>query len=251
MPHFFVPPAQLSASRFALEKEESRHLIRVLRKKTGDEVALFDGAGRTAQGRITAVNSGIVEGEVLSAATSAALPYRLRLFQALPKGAKFEFVIEKMVEAGCAEIIPFLSERTEAAFSDDKTTAKVGRWQKIILAAAKQCGQTRLPAIAAPVAFDAALKMLAFDAVSVIPWESEAAVSLKDILRGPNWPKNPARPPVVNVMIGPEGGFSPAEIERARAAGARPVTLGPLILRTETAGFFAAAALLYEKGVNG
>jgi 16S rRNA (uracil1498-N3)-methyltransferase len=245
LPHFLVPPQNVRDGRFHLEPAESRHLAVVLRKKPGDEVRLFDGADRSYRARLESVSPERVSGAVLSEeAGGPALPYRLRLFQGLPKGDKLEFILEKATELGAAEIVPVDTERSVARVPPDRLAAKRARWEKTVLAAAKQCGRKDLPKVSAPLSLDEALALCAPGELTLLPWEGEERLSLKEALRG----AVPA-PATINVFIGPEGGFSPAEVERARARGALPVTLGPLILRTETAAVAAAAAVLYELGV--
>jgi 16S rRNA (uracil1498-N3)-methyltransferase len=243
MPHFYVPPENITGDRFFLGPEESRHIARVLRKKPGEEILLFDGKDRGFRALLRAVSPERVEGSLLSADDAApALPYRLRLFQGLPKGDKMELILEKMTELGAAEVVPLVTERSVPRIPADRLENRLERWRKIVLSAAKQCGQTRVPVVGAPLDFSAALALCGPGELTLFPWEGEERLTLKAVLR------EGALPPVVNLFIGPEGGFSPAEADRAREKGARAVTLGPLILRTETAGFMAAGALLYEWG---
>lgn len=245
MPHHFVPPDNIRGDRFFLNPEESRHLARVLRKGPGDEVLLFDGRDRSFRARLDKVEDGRVEGVILSGETASPVPYRLRLFQGLPKGDKMDFILEKMTELGAAEVVPVSTERSVPRIPADRLAARLKRWEKVVLAAAKQCGQTRVPRVRTPVPFAEALGLCGEGALVLFPWESETRTTLKDVLRA-----GPA-PGEVDLFIGPEGGFSPAEAEAARRRGARLVSLGPLILRTETAALFTASALLYERASAG
>ncbi len=153
-----------------------------------------------------------------------------------------DLILEKMTELGAAEIVPVVTERSVPHIPADRLPRRLERWRRIVLTAAKQCGQTRVPTVAAPVDFSAALSLCEEGSLTLFPWEGEEHRSLKQVL------KSASPSPVVNLFIGPEGGFSPAEVERGRARGFCRVSLGPLILRTETAGFMAASALLYELG---
>lgn len=243
MPHFLVPPENVNGGRFHLGPAESRHLAVVLRKRPGDEVRLFDGVDRSFRARLDAVTPERVAGAILAEDAGGRLPYHLRLFQGLPKGDKLEWILEKMTELGAAEIVPVQTERSVAQVPADRLERKMERWRKIVLAAAKQCGRTALPVVGAPVTLDRALAACAGDDLTLIPWEGEETLSLKAALRR----RGAVR--AINLFIGPEGGFSPSEVERARSRGALPVTLGPLILRSETAGLAAAAGVLYELGV--
>lgn len=243
MPHFLVAPENVVEGRFHLGPAESHHLAVVLRKKAGNEVRLFDGVNRSFRARLDVVKPERVAGVILAEDAGGRVPYRLRLFQGLPKGDKLEWILEKMTELGAAEIIPVQTERSVAQVPADRVERKMERWRKIVLAAAKQCGRTVLPEVGVPVNLDRALAACGANDLTLIPWEGEETLSLKAALRG-------ARPAgAINLFIGPEGGFSPSEVERARSRGALPVTLGPLILRSETAGLAAAAGVLYELGV--
>lgn len=247
MPHFFVSPENLEAGRFVLAPEESGHLVRVLRKKVGDEVQLFDGVDRSYRGVLDSVTPERVSGRVLAELAPVKAPYFLRLFQGVPKGDTFEWIIEKATELGVAEIVPLLTVRSVARVPAARATAKQARWEKIARAAAAQCGRADVPKILAPLEFDQALARVTPAELWLIPWEGEETKTLKSALVAID--KSGRMPARTNVMIGAEGGFDPAEVDRARARGVIPVTLGPRILRTETAGIFVASSLLYELGL--
>jgi 16S rRNA (uracil1498-N3)-methyltransferase len=247
VPHFFVSPKNIIAGAFILGPEESAHLARVLRKKTGDEVRLFDGVDRSYRGVLDLVTPERVSGRILAEGVEGQAPYFLRLFQSVPKGDRFEWIIEKATELGVSEIVPLQTLRSVVRVSAERSAAKRVRWEKIVRAAAAQCGRADVPALSLPQDFDAALDRIKTDEVFLLAWEGEETKTLKSALSSL---KDSGRRPVpVNVMIGPEGGFDPAEVERARGRGAELVSLGPRILRTETAGIFLASSLLYEFGL--
>jgi 16S rRNA (uracil1498-N3)-methyltransferase len=245
VPHFFVPPSHINGGRFFLAPEESAHLARVLRKKRGDEVGLFDGENRAYRGVLETITPERVAGRILEELSVSLPPFRLRLFQGLPKGEKFEFILEKAAELGVGEIVPVLTRRTVAVVPEGRAFAKRERWKKIVRAASAQCGRADIPVVKEPHSFGQALACLGQGELTLIAWEGETRRGLKEVLRGR---EKAGGPRTVNVMIGPEGGFDPREVDRAVAAGAVPVTLGPRILRAETAGIVVAAALLYEWG---
>jgi 16S rRNA (uracil1498-N3)-methyltransferase len=244
MPHFYVPPEAVQGERFVLEKEESRHLAKVLRKKPGDPVTLFDGQGRSYEGRIEKVFLDRVQGRILSQGPASDVPWNLRLFQGFPKGDKFDWLLEKMTELGASEIIPVYTERSVPRIPAERLAGRMKRWKKILLAAAKQSGRMRVPGVSLPLPFAEALGLCGHDALILLPWEEEVGTSLQKVLRSVS--RAPGKE--INVLIGPEGGFSSGEVQLARGKGAVPVSLGPLTLRTETAGLAVAAALLYEWG---
>lgn len=253
MPHFFVPPDAVQNEKFTLAVDESRHLAKVLRKKPGDEINLFDGLGRLYRARIETVGDASVSGRIVSTETQPAVNFTLRLFQGMPKGDKFDWILEKMTELGAAEIVPVNTERSVVHLSEEKIPARLERWKKIVTAAAKQSGRASVPSVRAPMDLNTALALCGKEDLTLIPWEGEKNLSLREVLRsklsGPipqtgTLPGGNAK--VVNVFIGPEGGFSLDEVARAQKTGAVTVTLGPAILRTETAGLFVASALVYE-----
>jgi 16S rRNA (uracil1498-N3)-methyltransferase len=239
MPHFFVDPKDIQDGRFRLGPTESRHVATVLRKKPGDTLSLFDGEDRSYQVRLSVVTAPCVEGTILESHPLPVLPYALHLFQGLPKNDKFEFILEKMTELGVAEVSPLITERTIAKISIDSLPVRLNRWEKILLAATKQCGRGHVPTVSAPISFDEAMSRCSSEDLTLFPWEGEEDKSLRQALRA-------STPKIINIFIGPEGGFSFAEVERARRQGAVTVSLGPHILRTETAGLAVASALLYE-----
>jgi 16S rRNA (uracil1498-N3)-methyltransferase len=214
----------------------------VLRKIPGEEVRLFDGENRSYRARLESISPDRVEGAILEELKASRLPYRLRLFQGMPKGDKLEWILEKGTELGVAEFIPVVTERSVVRVPSDRIPKKLDRWRKIVLAAAGQCGRSDLPEVRAPLPFAEALALCGPSDLTVLPWEGEEATSLKAALSGKKGGT------VLNLFIGPEGGFSVGEVEEARGRGAVTATMGPLILRTETAGIAAAAAVLYEMG---
>jgi 16S rRNA (uracil1498-N3)-methyltransferase len=241
MPHTFVPRGNLRGNHFFLNPDESRHLAVVLRKKPGEEVRLFDGENRSYRARLESVSPERVEGAILEELKASRIAYRLRLFQGMPKGDKLEWILEKGTELGVAEFIPIVTERSVVRVPPERIPTKLERWRKIILAAAGQCGRSDLPEVRAPVSFAEALALCGPGELTVLPWEGEETTALKAALSG-------KKGGTINLFIGPEGGFSIQEVEEARGRGAVTATLGPLILRTETAGIAAAAAVLYEMG---
>lgn len=247
MPHFFVSPQNIKAGHFDLAPEESAHLARVLRKKSGDEVRLFDGVDHSYRGVLEVVTPERVSGRILAELPHSNASYFLRLFQGIPKGDTFEWIIEKATELGAGEIVPLHTLRSVARVPDSRAAAKQARWEKIARAAAAQCGRADVPLLSSAIEFETVLGQITPNEMWIIPWEGEAVKTLKSALAVLN--KHGRSPVPINVMIGPEGGFDPTEVRRACAKGAISVTLGPRILRTETAGIFVASSLLYELGL--
>lgn len=183
-----------------------------------------------------------IEGKVKGKRKSMGEPRtRINLYQALLKGSKFEIVLQKGTEIGVSGFVPILCQRSIVR---DLTLSgsRVERWRRIIQEAAEQSGRGRLPELHPSMVFEEACRLAS--GISILPWEGEFSVSLRDVL-GTVSKKNP---PLVNLFIGPEGGFDPSEVEFARSAGIATVTLGHRTLRAETAGLVAAAAIFYELG---
>jgi 16S rRNA (uracil1498-N3)-methyltransferase len=226
----FYIPAPPVAGRVSLGGDEARHLARVMRAKVGDEVALFDGCGRSWPSRVVAVGRGTVE---LAAGEPSESPPRpgatLTLAVALPKGDRQKWLIEKLTELGVDMLVPLLTERGVA----EATPAAIERLRRGVIEACKQCGRDRLMEIGPPVTV----------AEIVAARPSHAIGLVADPAGGPleaGWQQAPA----VIGLVGPEGGFTAAELAAADAAGWRRITLGHYVLRTETAAVALAARLV-------
>jgi len=239
-----------------IDGSEAHHIKDVLRQKAGDKVFLFDGTGSEYEAEIAgfrqAAAGAEVELKIISKVARNAEPsVKIFLYQSLPRLKKFDFIVEKSTELGVCGIIPVISERSNFNLPSERSSAKLGRWRKIALAAAKQCGRAFVPEVGDITKFEDAVKAVskrqkcgpAGEEISIIPWESEEKTTLKDILRAPGRILSS-----VNLFIGPEGGFSTGEIELASSAGIIPVSLGKRILRTETAPIAVISNILYETG---
>lgn len=247
---FYVPPERINQGEAIIEGPEANHLARVLRLSPGEPVRVFDGQGNEFLSRIREINGSRVfvtlEAEPekdLMVKREPAL--EVVLGQGLPKGDKMELIIQKGTELGVTRVIPMVTERTIVRLEPDRAAKRQQRWQKVAAEAARQSQRLLIPRVDLPTGFNEVLKALPNPETTLclIPWEDESACFLKPVLR-----ERADIPKSVWVFIGPEGGFSAAEIEQARAAGAIPVSLGPRILRTETAGFTVVTMLLYEWG---
>lgn len=239
MPRFFTQYIQDNTA--FLRGEDVRHVGQVLRMRPGEELTLCDGAGTDYQARITSLSETEIALEILSSEPSRSEPsLRLHLYQCCPKGDKLEWIIQKCVELGVYDITPVLS-RFCVSRPDGKSAAKKGeRYQKIALSAAKQSGRGRIPTVRPQISLDKALEELAawpslfFYEHSTRPLRSVLA----QFLPGGD----------IGLLIGSEGGFSPEEAEQAASAGLQTVSLGPRILRCETAPLVACTAVLFATG---
>ncbi len=215
---------------------DAHYLKDVLRSRVGDELELFDGSGAVYRSKITSIGKEEVITAIISRQSSAAEPaVKVTLAQALPKGSKMDFIVEKCVELGVSRIVPILTERTIGK------AAKPERWQKIAKEAAEQSGRAVVPAISELTTFEDLIKLKINYDLALIPWELEKEIILKQVLTT----KLPDHPNIL-LLIGPEGGFTQQEVAMAKKAGFISVSLGKRILRTETAGMAALAAIMYQ-----
>ena len=167
---------------------------------------------------------------------SAESPLRLEVYQALPEKERFELVLQKLTELGAARIVPVETERSITLEERDAVQAKSHRWPEVVMRAARQCRRALLPELYAATPFADALQLAGAAELKLMLYEGEERWSLRDAIAG-------QRPERVALLVGPEGGFTAAEVNAARGAGFLPVTLGPRILRTETAAIAGAALL--------
>lgn len=234
---FFVPPEQIRPPTFTILGSEARHAALVLRKKVGDEIELFDGKDLSFHGRIQTITSERIEGLILgqpSSAKSSLAP--LVLYQALIKGPRWDWLVEKICEVGATRLVPMTTARTVVKPTH---TAGVERWQRIALAACKQSGRSQGMDIGTPVSFPEALDTLPDKGLAFIPWEKETRATLRQSIA----PQQP-----IALFIGPEGGWETSEVDLARRRGVIPVTIGTTLLRAETAALVALAQVQYERG---
>ncbi len=237
----FSRPAEKEPQSIALSPEESHHLVVVNRARVGDTVVVFDGRGTEWICELTAAPKRAATLAVRFAQKAPSLRHEITLAQALPKGGMMDAIVRKATEIGAARIIPLQSERTQVHLDDNRSDRKIEKWSTAALEAAKQCGNPWLPEIDpvtsaatffnAPDTYD--LKLVA----SLHP----GAKSLKTVLAA-----LPTKPQRVVWVVGPEGDFTPAEMSIAQSAGFEPITLGPLVLRCETAAVYALSILSYE-----
>ncbi|MDD2534785.1 MAG: 16S rRNA (uracil(1498)-N(3))-methyltransferase [Eubacteriales bacterium] len=252
MPRFFIEQAlRPDQTQWVINGEEARHIASVLRLEPGDPLVLCDGARTDYSARITAIDKVTVTVEILDRQPSQTeSPLDITLYQGLPKSDKLDEIIQKAVELGVSRIVPMACERSVARVDARDAARKAERWQKIALAAAKQCGRGLVPIVSCVMSFRTVLDDCQTADLALIPWESERELSLRAQLEtaAPKLqPQIDARlRPKIAILIGPEGGFSLSEIDQALAAGILPVTLGRRILRTETAGPTVLAMLGYQ-----
>jgi 16S rRNA (uracil1498-N3)-methyltransferase len=223
-----------------LSHDEARHLQTVLRVKSGEKVELFDGCGVTRLAGIRRVDRAGVQLEALGACVKHAAPAcRLTLFACISKGSRMDWTVEKAVELGVACLVPVVSERTIVRLDEGAALAKGGRWSRVASEAARQCGAVWLPEIEPPCTLAAAAARLPQQAPVFVAALSPQARPLRAVLAG----CGPVPPLQAGWFVGPEGDFTPAELDSLIAAGAWPVSLGRNVLRTETAAVYGLCVL--------
>ena len=245
MRRFTIAPDRIRDGRVAFDRDESRHLRRVLRLKPGDTVIAADGAGHDFTVRLEDVGE-TVTGTVLGVARRAAdSPLRITLVQSVPKGDKMETIVRAATELGVARVVPVTTERTIVTLEPSRWRERARRWQRIAKEAAKQCGRGVVPPVDAPRPL---AEFLALDEpadLRLCLWERAGAQGQGGGLTQ-SLPPTLAAGARVYLLVGPEGGLSRQEVESGRAAGWRVIGVGPRILRTETAGP-AMIAILQSK----
>lgn len=230
-----------------LSADESHHLITVNRAQRGDTVVAFDGRGSEWICELSNDSKNAAVLHVRFAQSIKPVGYEITLGQALPKGPSMDSIVRKATELGVRRIVPLASERTQVHLDGDRQDRKIEKWQIAALEAAKQCGNAWLPEIA-PVQDAAAFmeKASGFD-LKLIASLHPGATSLKSVLQG--FKTSTGRTPIrVLWLIGPEGDFTPAEMSLSQSTGFHAITLGPLVLRCETAAIYAVSVLSYELG---
>ncbi len=248
MHRFFISRDQLHGLVVRFDDVQAHQMRRVLRLRPGDRVVALDGVGLQYEVALEEVTNSRVTGLVAAQAPAAGEPRaRLTLFQSLLQRDKFEWVLQKGTEIGVAEFVPVITRRSLVRDADDVGEHKLERWRRIIREAAEQSGRGRLPALRTPAPFEfAAAEARAYER-ALIAWEGERRRTVGDCLDG----ARDADVAHVALYIGPEGGYEAAEVQEAEAFGARAVTLGPRVLRTETAAIVGAALVLHELGEMG
>ncbi|MBU9347017.1 16S rRNA (uracil(1498)-N(3))-methyltransferase [Burkholderia multivorans] len=244
VPRFFVDTALRADATLALPADVARH-AQVLRLQPGDPLALFDGTGGQYRARLVEIDKrgALAQIDAFDPA-EAEPPYRVTLAQGIAGGDKMDWVIEKAVELGVAAVVPLSTARGVVKLSGERAEKRVAHWRGVVRASCEQCGRNRVPDVAAVRAFAAWL-----DGLAPAPVNGELRLLLSPRASIP-FASLPDAPPAapVTLLIGPEGGLAPEEEAAARARGFTALSLGPRVLRTETAGAAVLAALAARWG---
>jgi len=247
MHKFFVTRDSFTEDSVTIQGEDVKHMYKVLRLGSGDKISINDCMGREYIGEIvdiskTEVNVKLIEEIDLNNES----PLNVSLYQGLPKSAKMDLIVQKATELGVKKITPIITDRVVVK-SDLGEFRKTDRWRRIALEACKQSKRSFIPQVETPIEFQSLLLELKDIDLIVVPYENEEGKGIKAMMKE----ISDEDIKTAAVVIGPEGGFEEAEIEKLKAIGAHIITLGPRILRTETAGFVAVSILMYEIGDMG
>jgi len=269
MHRFYIAPEDWNPDALVLRGSEAHHARDVLRLQPGGRVVVFNGRGHEITAEITKITRQEVLLRKMHEARVPPLPCQITLAQAIPKGKNMDLIVQKAVEIGAVEIAPLISERTIVHLEAKEAAQKQAKWQQVAIEAAKQCGQNWLPTVQMPKtpreffltveagvtpAQDSRMQRASASGGPLQKTGSELrligslqsdAVHLKTVLADYER-EHHTRPASVLMCIGPEGDFTPAELNLARSNGCNPITLGPIILRVETAAIYCLSVLSYE-----
>ncbi|MDR3256043.1 MAG: 16S rRNA (uracil(1498)-N(3))-methyltransferase [Endomicrobium sp.] len=235
MSHFYVKPEDIKENTFTISSEQAHYISTVRRFKSEDEIMIFDGIGNSYKAKIISINRNIIIGNILS--SSYKMPKIIvKLYTSIPKGDRFEWLIEKCAEIGVSEIVPINTKRSvKICFSRNK----LDRYVKISIAASSQCGRNDIMKINEPIDFKTACKKAVSEkySMNILSWEGESKVSLNNLLVKSTFYGT-------NAFIGPEGGFENEEVDFAKSLNIQTITLGDNILRVETAAIVTSILVL-------
>lgn len=239
MPKFFINKDNIIKSKLILTGADINHIIKVLRKNVGDILEMSDGEGCSYIARITQIEKDKIFADILEKKVEKCSSINVTLYQSIPKSDKMDTIIQKCTELGISRIVPFTSEHTVVVINDKNEEKKLQRWRKIGQEACKQCKRSSIPQISSIYTFEKILDEITSYDLCIIAYE-KGTVSIKKVLKENCHARN------IAIIVGPEGGFPEKEIIRAVNSGAKSVSLGDRILRTETAGMAILCIIMYE-----
>ncbi|HWN96715.1 MAG TPA: RsmE family RNA methyltransferase [Methylomirabilota bacterium] len=250
MHRFYLAPEQTRGDLITLAGSEAHHAMRVLRVRTGERVVVLDGAGQTLGCEVADMASKSVLLKVLERKINSPPLCAITLLQAVPKGKIIESIIQKAVELGAVRIVPILAERVVMQLDSDSAETKAGKWQHGAIEAIKQCGGAWLPKVEVPVSLESYLareEKFELPLVGCLEAGSPHPRSWFDRF----FNEHGRAPASIAVWVGPEGDFTADEYSAIKESGALPITLGPLVLRVETATIYCLSVLTYELQARG
>jgi 16S rRNA (uracil1498-N3)-methyltransferase len=246
MRYFFIEPSEISGKLAVISGMDAKHIKNVLHLKTGDKIGLFDGKGYEYESRITQFLSNTVEVAISRKhRTLTESPVKITIAQAFLKEKKMDALIRQLTELGITAWLPFFSKRSIPQPNEARLATRVQRWDKIAKQSIKQCKRGLVPQISPPASFENLLDAAKGYDLKIVFWENATALMNSSITEKMDNPEK------ILLLLGPEGGFSEAEIEQTNSAGFIPFSLGPRILRAETAPIAACSIIQYVLGDMG
>lgn len=245
MHRFYLPPAQCNGEIIHLTDDEAHHATRVLRIEAGEPVVVLDGDGHTMDCVVREVTKRSVTLSVKRKTFSPPLPCQITLLQAIPKAKAMDYIVQKATELGAARIVPILSERVVVQLNEREAADKAEKLQPVAIEAIKQCGSPWVTKIEPPVSLKGFLARGEKFDLPLVASLHEGSQHPREFIRQFR-EQHQRSPATACVWIGPEGDFSPAEMELLHASGALPITLGRLVLRSDTAAIYSLSVLNYE-----
>lgn len=254
MQRYFVAAEQYSddTGTVILEGDDAHHALRVMRMKAGDRFLCSDGTGREALVEVTDIAKAQVIARVVERLAPLAEPLvKVWIAQSLPKGDKMETIIQKGTEIGAVKFIPFMSVRGIVKYEEGKEQKRLIRWRKIAKEAAEQAHRNIIPEIEPPCRWQQVIERAKEVDLALLCFEQAGRLQFRQIISTLRTERPVGAQMTILLMIGPEGGFSTAEVTEAEQAGWRMISLGRRILRTETAALVGLSCILYEFGEMG
>ena len=242
MDRFFVEKknVNLENNTCTIEGEDVKHISKVLRCRVGEELEICDNDNNEYICEITNIDKSQVNLNVLKRVDiKRESDLKIKVYQGLPKGPKMEMILQKLTEVGVDEIILVQTKRTVVKVDDKKEDKKIERWERIIYEAAKQSKRGKIPKLRGVLSFKEALADMKENDFNIAPYENEKTKTIKQAIKGKDINN-------IGIFVGPEGGFEDTEIKAIEEIGGQSVSLGPRILRTETASLVASSIVLYE-----
>ena len=241
MHRFFADESQFTEDKVTITGDDVKHITKVLRLKSGDSISVCNKNKIDYTCVVSEIGKDFVVADIADkTANTNESNLDVTLYQGFPKGDKLDLIIQKAVELGVNKIVPVIMKRTVVKVKNDPSRQL--RRQRIAEEAAKQCMRGIVPVVSEPISFDRMLSSICEDDLTILPYENEHSNKLKTLLADNKGARK------VNIIIGPEGGFEDSEIESALQNGIHTVTLGPRIMRCETAPLAAISAVMYEMG---
>lgn len=242
MGRFFVEKknVNLENNTCIIEGEDVKHISKVLRCRVGEELEICDNDNNEYICEITSIDKSEVQLNIIDKVDiKRESDLKIKVYQGLPKGPKMEMILQKLTEVGVDEIILVQTKRTVVKVEDKKEDKKIERWERIIYEAAKQSKRGKIPKLRGILSFKEALSDMGKNDLNIAPYENERTKSIKQAIKGQDINN-------IGIFVGPEGGFEDTEIKDIEDIGGQSVSLGPRILRTETASLVASSIVLYE-----